>query len=82
MDSRRAVGAAVVRLDRHRHAAVVGWCNLRFHRKPESEYRNIQSSCHQIQSHQCFCIGAEEMETMENGISKGHEIELLEIGQI
>jgi hypothetical protein len=36
----------------------------------------------QIQSHQCFCVGADKIGNMENGNSKGREIELLEIARI
>ena len=36
----------------------------------------------QIQSHQCFCVGADKIGNMGNGNSKGREIELLEIAQI
>ena len=36
----------------------------------------------QIQSHQCFCVGANKIGNMANGNSKGREIELLEIARI
>ena len=36
----------------------------------------------QIQSHQCFCFGADKIGNMGNGNSKGREIELLEIARI
>ena len=63
-------------------ATVVGGCNWRFYHTTESEHRrNIQSSCHQIQSDQCFGI-TDKIENMGNGNTKDREIELLERAQI